>query len=114
MYVLSLRPEAVEVVDTAELRLDSRPVSLVIWAIRLCPGELTGSLRTASEPFAANDSSCGRGAGEEVEYLAAYLGSARGAGEEFAPLVISVKGCRLVAGRLPRYRSAIGDGIEGG
>jgi hypothetical protein len=29
-------------------------------------------------------------------------------------LVISVKGCRLVAGRLPRYRSAIGDGIEGG
>jgi hypothetical protein len=54
------------------------------------------------------DSLCGRASGEEVRYLAACLGGARGAGDEFAPLVISDNGCRLVGGRLPRYRSAIG------
>ena len=108
-----MRAEVVEVVDIAELRLDSRSVSLVIWEIRLCSGELTGSLRTAREPFAVKDSLCGRESGEEGKYLAAYLGGARGAGDEFAPLVISDNGCRLVAARLPRYRSAIGVAVEG-
>lgn len=79
----------------------------------MCSGEVTGSLRTASEPFAVKDSFCGRGSGEEFKCLAAYLGGTRGAGDEFAPLVISVKGCRLVAARLPRYRSAIGDAVKG-
>lgn len=114
MYVFRLRPEAVvEAVEIAELRLESRSLSPAIWEIRLCSGELVCPSRTVSEPLAMRDSLCGKAMGEVAGCLVCLKGR-RVRGEEFAPLASTLRGCRFCAARLLRYRSAIGDWVQGG
>jgi hypothetical protein len=106
---LRFRPEAVvDAVEIAELRLESRSLSPVIWRMRLCSGELVCSSRTVREPFAVNDSLCGKLLGEVVCAFAC-LNGIRVCGDEFVPLGSTFSGSRLGAERLPRYRSAIGN-----
>jgi len=54
----------VEVVEMAELRLLSRPLSFASIERRLFSGEFGWLERTLSEPFASKLSLCGRPAGE--------------------------------------------------
>lgn len=112
MYAFRLRPDAVvEAVEIAELRFESRSLSPAIWEMRLCSGELLCPSRTVSEPFATRDSLCGKVMGDVAGCLLCLNGR-RVKGEEFAPLVSTLRGCRFCAARLLRYRSAIGDWVE--
>jgi hypothetical protein len=109
MYALRFLPEAVvDAVEIAELRFESHSLSPVISRIRLCSGELACPSRTVREPFAVNDSLCGKLLGEVVGAFACLNGT-RVCGDELAPLGSTFSGSRLGAERLPRYRSAIGD-----
>ena len=116
MKVLRLLLDAVvDVVEMAELRLESRP-SLVIWEIRLCCGDSGRSLlRTARVPLGSRDSLCGRLGFEDWLLACLVVCWCRWeTGGVFVPFLSSLRGCRRVEGRLAllRWRSAIGALVE--
>lgn len=112
MNVFRLRPDAVDVVEMAELRFESRS-SLDICEMRLWAGDSGCSpLRTARVPLGSRDSLCGKlGWDEELALVClAALVCRWDTGGVLILLGTSASGCRFFAaatGWWRRFRSAM-------